>query len=113
MKNAFSGMKQYQEITAARRLLELPETATLASIKSNYRRLLAKWHPDKCPEDHEQCNEMTRKIIAAYHTIMDYCRHYQYSFSEEAVRRHLSPEEWWFERFGDGPPWGENGIKPK
>jgi hypothetical protein len=29
---------------------------------------------------------MTRKIISAYETIMDYCAHYQYSFSEDTVK---------------------------
>ncbi len=99
-------MKKYQKISEARKLLELPETATEDSIKSNFKRLMTRWHPDKCQEDPEICHEMTRKIISAYKTILDYCRHYQYSFSEEAVKRHLSPEQWWFERFGDDPLWG-------
>jgi len=97
---------KYREITAARKLLGLPETATMASIKASYRRLLAKWHPDKCVEDKELCHQMTQKIICAYKTIMDYCSHYQYSFSEQTIRRHLSPEEWWIDRFGNDPIWG-------
>jgi DnaJ-class molecular chaperone len=100
----------YQKITEARRVLELPETATAESIKKNYRRLLARWHPDTCLEQEEICNEMTRNIIAAYATLMEYCRHYQYSFREESIKRHLSSEEWWFERFGVDPIWG-NGRK--
>ena len=76
-------MNKYQEITAARELLALPETATRKSIKTSYHRLLLAWHPDRCAENKEICIEMTRKIIAAYQTIMDYCRHYQYSFSED------------------------------
>ena len=98
---------KYQEITEARKLLELPETATMNAIKSNYRRLVAKWHPDKCLENHEICAGMTRRIVAAYQAIMDYCQHYQYSFSEETVQKHLSPEQWWFEHFGDDPLWGK------
>ncbi|RPH50550.1 MAG: J domain-containing protein [Desulfobacteraceae bacterium] len=105
-------MSKYKEITAARQLLELPETATIASIKSSYRKLMARWHPDKCQENQITRTEMTRNIIVAYQTIMDYCRHYQYSFSEEAVKRHRLPEDWWFERFGDDPLWG-NSMKPK
>jgi len=38
---------KYQEITEALKILELPERATLEKIKSNYRRLLSRWHPDK------------------------------------------------------------------
>lgn len=97
---------KYQEVNEARIILDLPETATIESIKSNYRRLLAKWHPDKCRENKEECTQMTRKIISAYKTIMDYCAHYQYSFREASVKRQLSPEEWWFERFGNDPLWG-------
>lgn len=105
-------MNKYREITAARKILDLPERATMDSIKSGYRRMLAKWHPDKCEENKERCTEITRQIILAYQTIMDYCIHYQYSFSEDTVKRHLSPEEWWFERLGDAPLWG-NGRPPK
>jgi hypothetical protein len=43
---------------------------------------------------------------------MDYCVNYQYSFSEDTVKRHLSTEEWWFERFGGDPLWG-SGRSPK
>jgi DnaJ-class molecular chaperone len=100
-------MNRYREITAAREILELSETATMKAIKASYRRLLRQWHPDRCAENPAVCIEMTRKIIAAYQTITAYCREYQYSFSEEAVRRHLSPEEWWFDRFGSDPLWGK------
>ena len=100
-------MRKLDEIPAARKTLELPETATIASIKSNYRRMLARWHPDQCEENPEVCAEMTRKIISAHETIMDYIHHYQYDFSEETVKRHLSPEDWWFERFGKDPLWGK------
>jgi len=96
---------KYQEITEARKTLELPEKATLKAIKTNYRRLLSKWHPDKCHADPETCKKMTHKIIAAYETLMDYCDNYQYSFSEETVKRHRSPAQWWFDTFGNDPLW--------
>lgn len=99
-----------QEINAARETLQLSETATMAEIKASYRRLLAEWHPDKGGEDREKCAEMTRRVISAYDTLLDYCQHYRYSFSRETVKRHQSPEEWWFERFGNDPLWG-NGSK--
>lgn len=94
-------MARYQEIDAARQLLELPEAATMKRIKSNYRALLDRWHPDKCRENKNACEEMTREIIAAYETLVAYCSGYRYSFREEDVKRHLSPEEWWMEQFGD------------
>ena len=105
-------MDKYQKITDARKLLDLPERATTREIKSHYRSLLAQWHPDSCKENKEQCNEMTRKIIAAYKTIVDYCNQYKYSFSKEEIRNYLPADEWWFERFGDDPLWGNN-RKPK
>ncbi len=101
-------MDKYKEITKARRLLKLPEDASMKEIKANYRSLLAKWHPDKCVKNRERCTEMTREIIAAYKTILDYCQCYRYSFSKETVKRHLSPEQWWFDRFGDDPLWGKD-----
>jgi len=105
-------MDKYQKITEARKLLELPERATMGEIKSNYRSLLAQWHPDRCRENKEQCNEMTRKIIAAYKTIITYCDQYKYSFSKEEIRNYLPEDEWWFEHFGDDSLWGNN-RKPK
>jgi len=105
-------MNKYQEITEARKLLELPERATMEEIKSNYKRLLSKWHPDKCRENNEQCNEVTKKIIAAYNIIITYCNQYQFSFTKEEVKNYLSEKEWWFERFGNDPILG-NDKKPK
>jgi DnaJ-class molecular chaperone len=104
-------MDKYKEITTARKLLELPETASIKEIKANYRRLLAKWHPDKCTGNKGKCTKMTREIISAYKTILDYCQYYQYSFSKETIKRHLPPEQWWIDRFGDDPLW--KGTKPK
>jgi DnaJ-class molecular chaperone len=93
-------MNKYQQITEARRVLELSEQATMEQIKSNYRHLIRKWHPDRCNENSKKCKEMTTKIIAAYRIINDYCKNYKFSFSEQEVRNYLSAEEWWFERFG-------------
>jgi DnaJ-class molecular chaperone len=98
-------MKKYQEITAARKVLEMPERATMREIQVRYRELLRKWHPDRSKKSKEKSTEMTAKIIDAYKVIMDYCKNYQFSFSEEEVRRHLSEEDWWFERFGNDPVW--------
>ena len=101
-------MKKYEQIHAARIILELPEQATMEEIKSSYRILIQKWHPDKCQANREKCKEMTTKIIAAYRIINEYCKHYKFSFSKEEVNKYLSAEEWWFERFGKNPLWGED-----
>ncbi len=104
--------EKYKEISEARKVLALPETATMATIRSSYRRLLAKWHPDTCKENPELCSEMTRKIVWAYETILDYCSRYEYSFSEKTVSRHIPLEKKCFDRFRDDPLWGKNS-KPK
>lgn len=98
-------MMKYQEITKARKLLKLSESATLEEIKSNYRELLNKWHPDKCSEGSDQCIEMTKKLIEAYEIIITYCSQYIFSFAKEEVAKYLSGQDWWMKRFGDDPLW--------
>ena len=99
-------MDKFQKIDEARRLLELDERATMNEIKSSYRRLLGKWHPDRCDGDMDRCEEMTRRIVDAYKIIIAYCKQYQFSFAKQEVNNYLSGEEWWFERFGADPLWG-------
>lgn len=98
-------MNLFEQIRAARNILELPENATMEEIKSNYRDLIRKWHPDRCTKDTEQCKEMTARIITAYRLINDYCKSYKFSFSKEEVQKYLSAEEWWMERFGKYHLW--------
>ncbi|MCK9263496.1 MAG: J domain-containing protein [Deltaproteobacteria bacterium] len=105
-------MGRYEEITGARELLELPESATMGEIRANYRRLILKWHPDRCRENPELCREMTEGLIAAYETLVSYCRDYRFSFAEQEVAKYLSGKDWWLRRFGDDPLWG-GGKKKK
>ena len=106
-------MNKYQQINEARKILELPERATMEEIKSNYRTLIRKWHPDRCNENRGRCKEMTTSIIAAYRLINDYCKNYKFSFSEKEVKNYLSAEEWWFERFGKTPVMGDEQLKKR
>jgi DnaJ-class molecular chaperone len=101
-------MMKYQDIFEAKELLNLPEQASMKEIKSNYKKLIRRWHPDKCNDDSEKCDEMTKKIIDAYKTITLYCNQYKYSFVKEEVDKYLSGEDWWFERFGNDPLWGKS-----
>ncbi|MBW1971850.1 MAG: J domain-containing protein [Deltaproteobacteria bacterium] len=101
------GKTKYEIITEARNILGLPEKATMQQIINSYRELLKKWHPDKCKEDKDKCKEMSIKVIEAYRIIIDYCSNYEYSFTKEDVARSLSPEDWWYQRFGDDPLWGK------
>lgn len=99
-------MKSYEEISEARLLLGLPERATKDEIKASYKKLMGKWHPDKCGDDTEQCEEMSKKIIAAYKLIIAYCEMYRFSFSKEEIMEHATEEELWLERFGKDSSWG-------
>ena len=96
-------MSKYQEISGAGAALDLPESATMEGIKSNYRKLIRKWHPDKCGEKTEACLEMTKRLTAAYETILSYCKNYGFSFAEAEVGKYVSGEEWWIRCFGDDP----------
>ena len=104
-------MSTFQKITEARKLLGLQEQATLTEIKSNYRKLIRKYHPDKRGETTEDGPDMAVKIIAAYRTILGYCNQYRFSFAEEEVKKYLSKEEWWLERFGNHPLWSKTNKK--
>ena len=99
---------KYAEIAEAVKILNLPEEATLKQIKAQYKKLITKWHPDKCKQDPKKCIEMSQKIIEAYEVIMAYCHHYKYSFKPEDVKRKREREyeELWAEQFGNDPIWG-------
>ena len=47
-------------------ILGIRLTATKEQIKSAYRKLAVKWHPDKNPGNEEYCKVMFQKINAAY-----------------------------------------------
>jgi DnaJ-class molecular chaperone len=96
-------MKTYQKISEARKVLGIPEQATLSEIKAKYRKLIKKWHPDINRENKDQCDEMTKKIVKSYAIILSYCKQYKISFSQEEVKKYLTEEEWWNDRFGNDP----------
>ncbi len=110
-------MKQtskYTEIDEARKLLGLPESATMAEIKKNHRKLIKKWHPDTSVENNKDLSEkMTRKINQAYKCLIEYCNHYKFSFTREEVEKYDSGDEWWFKRFGNDPVWGSYNSSDK
>ena len=101
-------MSNVKDIAEAKELLALPERASMAEIKTAYHELLKQWHPDKGDGNPAECNEMTRKINAAYQVISNYCSQYKYSFAPEELERHQSEQDWWTDRFGSDPLWGRN-----
>ena len=92
-------MIDFTQVEEARKLLELPEKATMKEIKGAYRRLSLKYHPDKCSETNQKkCEEMFKKISWAYDIIMDYCASYKYSFKEDDIKNEHLPKfhDGWF-----------------
>jgi len=81
-------MPDFSEIDKARRLLGLGEMATLKEIKSAYRRLAHRHHPDKHSSTAaEETEETMKRLNEAYKLLMDYCSNYRYGFREEDVAR--------------------------
>lgn len=97
----------YRQIIDAKKVLNLPERASIEDIKSIYRDMLKQWHPDRCGGNDEKCNEMTKKIVSAYKVIMAYCAQYRYAFTDEEFKRYLTGEDWWVDRFGNDSLWGK------
>lgn len=95
----------YSELIEAKKVLQLPDRASMQEIKLSYKSLLKRWHPDTCATDADECNEMTARIVTAYKTIRLYCDSYEYSFEEQELKLHLSKEEWWMDKFGEDPLW--------
>ena len=90
----------FEQLDWARKRLELPESANINLIKEQYRELSKKWHPDRCREDPDKCHEMQQQLNTAYHTLMNYCNSYRYSFRREDVEKFPTGEDLWWERFG-------------
>jgi len=87
-------MVNFNEINEARRLLGLGEATTLKEIKSAYRRLAHRHHPDKHGSPTAESEQMMKKLNQAYKLLMDYCDNYKYSFKEEDVARTYPHEEY-------------------
>ena len=85
----------FDEIDEARKLFGLGEAATLNEIKSAYRRLAHRHHPDKQIVASEEDVERMKKLNRAYKVLMDYCTDYKYSFKEEDIARTYPSEEDW------------------
>lgn len=68
------GRASEREIENWYRTLEVPVGADFETIRKSYRRLMAKYHPDKFasdPEKYAAATEVTRKITGAYNGLKD------------------------------------------
>lgn len=93
-------MATFEEIEEARRMLSLPESASMREIKQAYRKMSFQYHPDR-RENGQESEEVMKRINWAYKLVMDYCRRYKYTFREEDVDR-AYPEEWNRKRYAEG-----------
>lgn len=62
-----------KKITEFRKLFGLGAAASLADLKSTYRRLVKEWHPDRHPpesEAHAEAELKSKEIIEAYHFLV-------------------------------------------
>ena len=100
---------EFEELDGARRLLHLPERASIRTIKENYRILCQEWHPD-LKEGEREAEEKMQEINAAYRLIMEYVESYEYSFARDDVTARFDPESWWASKFYD-PEWIGGGKK--
>jgi DnaJ-domain-containing protein 1 len=68
------GRPSDRDIENWHRTLEVPVGADFDTVRKSYRRLVAKYHPDKYasdPEKYAAANEVTRKITGAYNGLKD------------------------------------------
>ena len=102
-------MTNFDMLDKARRLLGLGEYATIEDIKTAYRKLALKYHPDTCRDTEKRtCEEAFKKIHHAYEILMAYCIGYKYSFKKEDTERTVVDKDHYehMKRFYDGW-WGD------
>ena len=102
-------MADFRQINEARTILGLKETATLEEIKSIYKKLALRYHPDRCKDEKKkECEKMFKKIVHANDILLAYCASYRYSFKERDVKRNSINKEFYehLRRFYNGW-WGD------
>jgi DnaJ-class molecular chaperone len=92
----------YGDLKAALRVFGLGERATLQEIKTRYRDLAKRHHPDF--GDSEDTEEIYR-VNEANRVILEYVESYRYCFSEQEYLEQ-NPEEQLRRRFMADPQWG-------
>ena len=93
----------YADLQAALLILGLSERSTLREIKSRYRQLVKRHHPDTGNADGE---ETIQRINAAYRILLDYVTDYRFSFAEEEFYEQ-NPDERLRRQFMEDQLWGK------
>jgi len=88
-------MGDFEQISEARQLLRLGETATLKRVTRAYKQAAKRYHPDKCEDpDKVKCEEMMKRVNEAYELIIRYFTDYVHSFRQEDVELTYPGEEY-------------------
>ncbi len=93
----------YADLQEALRVLGLGEQVTLKELKTRYREMVKRHHPDAGIAGDP---EIIRKVNAAYGVLLDYVAAYRFSFVEEEFYEQ-NPEERLRRQFTEDPLWGK------
>jgi DnaJ-class molecular chaperone len=93
----------YQDFKKAVLIFELGERANLTQVRNKHRELVKAHHPDRGKGSNP---ETIREINYAYEILKEYCKGYQFCFSEEEFLEQ-TPAERLKRQFGWDPVWGE------
>ncbi|HOK40176.1 MAG TPA: J domain-containing protein [bacterium] len=91
----------HNKLLEAIKILELENPVSYNDVKHQYKKLLKKYHPDKCQKNKKECEQKTREIIEATKILLSYIENYKVYFNSQEDSLHNSIEEWWFQRFGE------------
>lgn len=85
--------KNYEAIQRALEILGLPTYVNWETIKSRYKYLVSKKHPDAGGDEEEMA-----QINVAYEILKNYVKNFRFSFSEEEVNKQF-PQDFHTKRF--------------
>lgn len=102
--------EEWLAIDAARQLFNLGERATTGEIKRAYRQMCKRHHPDIAGEESEVDASLMRELIRSYDLLMRYCNQYRIPLVP-GESEGIDPEDWWMDRFGRDPLWGQKEGK--
>lgn len=84
-------MKVFKQVDQARKILGLPDYATLRDITAAYRKVVLRYHSNECKGVRkEECQKLLRKAARAKDVLLVYCAGYKYSFKEGDIGRNSS-----------------------
>jgi DnaJ-class molecular chaperone len=92
----------YQELQQALKVFGLEEQASLREIKTRHRELAKRYHPDA---GNQGDGKAIRQLNEAYRLLLEYLRHYRFSFDEDTFYEQC-PEERIRRQFEEDPVWG-------